>query len=75
MLGSFERFLRVGKAVAAVLLVFNLTETAAAMDISIVRLPNGFRSVLAKGIIDDGDTDGLRAVLRLADRDEHSIKI
>jgi hypothetical protein len=73
-LGSSKRFLHVGKAAAAILLVVNLTKIAAAMDISIERLPNGFRSVLAKGTIVGGDANRLRAVFRLADRDEHGHK-
>jgi hypothetical protein len=55
---------------AAILLIFSFVAPAAAMDIAIRRLPDGFRSIFATGPIVHGDAERLRIALQSADRDK-----
>jgi hypothetical protein len=63
-----------GEALAAILLVFLCCGSSTAMDISVERLPNGFRAISAKGEIVPGDAERLRIALQSADRDENGQK-
>lgn len=66
--------LRGREALAAIVLILSFVAPAAAMDISIQRLPNGFRAISAKGVIVDGDAERLRIALQSADIDENGQK-
>lgn len=69
---------QVEHALTAIILVLSiaapvaaLSRSAAAMDFSIQRLPDGFHMVSAKGLIVAGDSERLRTALRSADRDRY----
>jgi hypothetical protein len=71
---EFALLQRALKGLAAILMMLSFAASAAAMDISNWRLPNGFQAVLAKGTIVDGDAKRLRIALQSADRDEYGFK-
>jgi hypothetical protein len=59
----------------SIILLFTLVASAAAMDINVRRLPDGFHMVFANGLIIAGDSERLRIALQTADRDRSGNKI
>jgi membrane-bound ClpP family serine protease len=56
------------------LVILSFVAPAAAMDISIQRLPNGYHAVFASGLIVAGDAERLRSALQSADRNNFGYK-